>query len=533
MRIMTLATAAILAASFLYSGHRTAAAQQTSCAPAGQTANVLVSVLQLTPHGFNGNPFSVLDVYFPSGDVVTVIVTPGTRWHGSSQRLSDVKIGDHLLAAGVWRAGCSIEADDIYSTGATGFSLALSGVPSGPDSLHPGAVITYVINHTEPAGAGATYQIIIPPGTTFVSARAVSGADVWTDVQSFTPPAPQHLVTVFARPTAPTGSIEVKVRVNAIWQGTVTAEARFLFTALGASNAIDASVVLPDGVPGQVVASAFVDLNGDAVLGPDDIAESCPIWVYSDLTGTRVPDALSGTDDPRLPLVASAHSDETGVARINLLPGRYAVLLGGCDVPLPPSGLPETTFDVISTPPETPILSVSGAATYRVQLVDVQSTKLTNVIRAERPIGPTASPTDLRWDGLTVTWVDNAAGESSYQVSIQSSTDAGTFTLPANSTRFVIPSRFMVPCGATSLQVTVTAAIGGVAGYPSRAFIGSVADCLPQPVRAPNAGTGPGAHAQVPARVAGLLLAAGLALVVLGAVSFKKARVGSGPRYRS
>jgi hypothetical protein len=533
MRVIMLASAAMLAATLLHSGHRTIAAQQTSCGPAGQPANVLVSVEQLTPESFNGHTFTVLDVYFPTGAVVTVAVKAGTRWHGTAQRLSDVKLGDHLLAAGVWRAGCAIDAADIYSKGETGFSLTLTGVPSGQDSLHAGTVITYVINHAQPAGAGATYQLVVPPGTTFMSARAVSGADVWTDVQSVDPVSSEHLVTVFARPIAPAGSVEVKVRVNEIWQGTVTAQARFLFTDLGASNTADASVALGDGVPGQVVASAFVDLNGDAVLGPDDIAESCPLWVYTNLTGTRVPDALYGPDDPRLPLVASGHSDQTGVARINLLPGRYAVLLGGCDVPLPPSGLPETTFDVISAPPETQMLSVSGAASYAVQIVDVQSTKVSNVIRAERPIGPSASPTDLRWDGLALTWVDNADGEFGYQVSVQSEGGAETFTLPANSTRFVIPSRFSVPCGMIDLQVKVAAVSRDAAGYPAKAFIRILADCLPQPVSAPNTGTGPGMRAHVASRGAGILLAAGFVLVVLGAVSLTKAHVGREPQYRS
>lgn len=378
-----------------------------------------------------------------------------------------------------------------------GYSLVLTATPLGSggmgDLIRPGTVIAYTISHTEPPPANVTYQFITPIGTTFLSAQALTGARTTVETSFPTPtsvgPVGQADVRVLVEPRAVQGTVSVKVRVNDIWQGMVTAQADFLATGIGGSNVIAGEVSLGDGVPGQLVASAFVDLNGNGLVDFGDVAENCQVYVYTDLTGKRVPDDLADPADPRLPLVALALTDQTGTALINLLPGRYAVHFAACAVPASPSGAPLTAVDQVARPPVTHISTQSGASSYDVQIVDVASTRSVDVIFAERPIGAVAAPTDLRFDGLTLIWVDNAQGETGYQVVIQSE----TFVLPPNSTRFVVSARFSVPCGYTDLQLKVAARIGDAAGYPASASLRSIGDCAaPEAVTAPDAGSGPG-----------------------------------------
>ena len=436
-----------------------------------------------------------------------------------------------LIALTVFACSIGILAPAIArpALAAPGYSLTLAASPTGAspaDRIGPGTTITYRIEHTEPANPGyAVYQFITPTGTTFVSAQAVSGATV--TVQTSPPTAKgtsasgQADVRVTAAPTAPTGGVVVKVRVNDIWQGSVTAQAYFVATGLGGSNVVSQDVDLGDGVPGQVVTSSFVDMNGNGVADPEDLPESCPVYAYADLTGQHVPDDLTGATDPRLPLVSYASTDEHGIARIDLLQGRYAVYFGACNSPSPPGGA-LTSVDVIDVPPATRITSQSGTNSYEVQVVRVASTQVTDVVHAEHPVGPTPAPSELRIDGLLLTWVDNAEGEASYRVEIQSQAGGGhngAFSLPPNSTRFAIPSELLAVCGFTDLGIAVSAIDdnGGV-GFPARTELRSIADCPgPSQVLAPNTGTGP----QPPARPRFLVLAAvaalGVAFLTFGA----------------
>src|SRR5438270_5404968 len=133
---------------------------------------------------------------------------------------------------------------DVGAQTPAGYSLALpaatdsptpiAGVGTAQNLVGPGTQITYTIKHTERATLQIVYQFITPLGTTFVSARAISGARI-IETEPFVKgasPVGQGGVFVKVEPTAVSGSVAVTVRVNDIWQGTVSAQAYFLATGL-------------------------------------------------------------------------------------------------------------------------------------------------------------------------------------------------------------------------------------------------------------------------------------------------------------
>ena len=340
-----------------------------------------------------------------------------------------------------------------------GYSLTLTAAPAGSE-VPRGATITYTIHHSLPRTdpVYVTYRMITPLGTTFVSARAVSGATVSAEAvppaAAGTSPVGQQGVFVDASPTALDGSIIVTVRVEDTWQGPITAQAFFVGTGFGQGSTISQSVALGDGVPGQLVAHRFIDLNGNRVLDPEDFPMSCGVYVYTPRSPrdafrttlptprTRVsPWSPSARQMTRARRVSTCYPAATPCTSLAV---RRARRRPACT----------SATNVIADPPLTSVLSASGASKYDVQLIDVATTQLTDLVYAEQPAGPLAPPTDLRRDGLTLTWTDNADGEVAYRVVVQSTAGGagGTFDLPANSMSFLIPSSLLVACGHTSLQ---------------------------------------------------------------------------------
>ncbi len=394
-----------------------------------------------------------------------------------------------------------------------GYSLTLSATldpvsPISPNEVRAGTEITYRIEHTVPSPVpDVEYYFKTPPGTVFVEARVLEGADlVRTQSGPETPllAGPEGLadVVIYAEPTAPTGSIEVTVRVNNTYQGAINGIARFLGRGpgdigAGSSNALTFQFDHGDGVPGQLVASSFVDFNGNAVFDQDEVPQSCAIYVYSDLTGTRIPDSLSEPTDASLPLASVGATTADGPARINLFPGRYSVLYGACDTPLSPTGNPFNAYEPVDRPPVTRISNESGTVSYEIQTFDIVSTEITEVVRAAQPIDALAPPTDLRFNGAQIlTWTDRADGEDGYQIDV-SGTVITQLHAPPNSEGFTLPASFYI-CGFNDIMVSVTATLGGATGYPVTAQYIVVSDCaFPPPLFPPNTGAGHTSSANV------------------------------------
>jgi hypothetical protein len=407
-----------------------------------------------------------------------------------------------------------------------GFSLQLyadlpaadPSAPGDPFAVRAGTEIHYRIEATVPSPApDVEYYFETPPGSVFVSADVGEGATI--DIEE----GARGNAVVFAMPTEPFSRIEVTVRVNDTYQGPVSATARFRGRGPGdigpgSSNVVTFQFDHGDGVPGQLMADAFVDMNGNAVFENDDVRSRCPVYVYDDLTDFLVPDDVTSPTDARLPLASIGEVTFEEPARINLFAGRYSVFLGACDTPLPPSGAPQTTFELIDRPPVTRISDESGSASYEVQTIDMASTQITELVRAEQPVGASATPVDLRFEGARLLrWTDRAEGETGYRIEV-TGTATGTFELPPDSTEFTLPEEF-IRCSFNELHVAVSAVSRGAAGYPARTDLTLITDCFVLPVTPPGTGFGTSAaRTGVPARafavvIAGLLLAgAGIAL---------------------
>jgi hypothetical protein len=369
--------------------------------------------------------------------------------------------------------------------------------PLDPFAVRAGTEIVYRVDATVPAGVtGIEYYFETPPGTLFISAEVREGARISTELQPWASgnPRGQGDVRVVAKPLAPFGSFTVTVRVNAVYQGPVSAVARFRGkpaggAGAGASNPVVFQFDHGDGVPGQLVVDAFVDMNGNGLVESDDVRQSCGVYVYQDLSRTVLPDDLPEPTDARLPLASVGETSFDQPALINLFPGRYSVSLGSCDTPLPPSGIPETTFEVRYQPPPTAVPNKAATAAYDVQTVDILGNQIARIVTASQPVGPTATPTDLRFDASGILrWTDRADGETAYRVEI-SGAASGTFELPAGSTQFVIPAD-LLPCGTNNVDVVISAMVDGAAGYPARAVSPVDGACV-RPITAPQTGMGP------------------------------------------
>lgn len=412
----------------------------------------------------------------------------------------------------------------------------LPGGPCCPGEVERGTLIRYTIEHTVPTPVpDVTYTFYTPPGTLFVSAEALDGAEISTAIaggDDDRDPVGRGEVLVSVEALAPVGAVEVRVRVNDTYQGSIEAIARFVGggpgdPGAGASNTVIHPFNHGDGVPGSLAASSFVDMNGNLVFDADDVGERCRVYVYEDLTGETVPAGLTGATDARLPLASVGDTDETGTARINLFAGAYTVMFGSCDTPLPPSGAPQTAFEIRGQPPVSRVLD-TAANYYEVQgPVTIESTEITTLIHSSQPVGAAAPPTDVRFDGPgTVRWVDRAEGETSYQVTAQSGALTRTFELPADSTSFTLPEEFRVQCGQlTQINVAVAAVSRGAAGYPVRAQMRVIADCA-LPITPPRTGHGAAADDATNAPVAAAIALAGIgaALTITGSTRRWKRR---------
>ncbi len=438
------------------------------------------------------------------------------------------------LSIGVLIATISLTPLGISTTAnaqeATSYELALHAnlpaadprSPGDPFAVRAGTQILYRIDATVPSLApDVEYYFETPPGTLFVSAQAQEGARIKTELQPWASgnPKGQGDVRVVVEPRAAFGSVNVTVRVNDVYQGPIDAIARFRGkgpgnAGTGASNRVVFQFDHGDGVPGQLLADAFVDMNGNGIFESDDVRQSCPVYVYRDLAGMRVPDDVAEPTDARLPLASVGHTSFDEPARINLFPGRYSVLLGGCDTPLPPSGVPQTTFDPIDHPAVVRIPNQASTASYEVQTIDITSTRVAEIVRAQQPVGATATPVDVRFDADgALRWTDRADGETGYRVEISGSTRA-TFELPAGSTRFMFPEG-ITRCGASNdIQIAVSAVSGGDAGYPARTRSVVAVDCVP--IEAPDTGSGPQPRGDQSTAVALMLLSIGAVFACAG-----------------
>ena len=411
---------------------------------------------------------------------------------------------------------------------ASGYKLALHAnlpadtrPPADPFSVRAGTQILYRIDATVPSPVpDVEYYFETPPGTLYVSAEPREGAQIKTELlhSASGNPKGQGDVRVVIKPRASFSSVTVTVRVNDIYQGPINAIARFRGkgagdAGAGASNRGVFQFDHGDGVPGQLLANAFVDMNGNGIFELDDVRQSCPVYVYRDVVGTRLPDDISEATDARLPLASVGQTTFDEPARINLFAGRYSVFLGGCDTPLPPSRVPQTTFDLIDRPPVARIPNHAGTISYEVQTIEIVSTGVAEIVRAQQPVGATATPIDVRFDADGVLrWTDRADGETAYRVDVSGTTSA-TFELPADSTQFTLPKE-LGHCGTIELQFAVSAVSGGNAGYPAQTRLVAIADCAP--IVAPDTGSGPQHPSGPPNTVALVLLSIGAVLTAAG-----------------
>lgn len=358
--------------------------------------------------------------------------------------------------------------------------------PGDPFSVRRGSEIRYRIEATVPASdVGRAYFFELPAGTHLIDIEDAEGLTLETEE------GPSGTF-VTATTTSWFSRVEINARVNNTYQGPVIAVARFRGNGPGdagpgSSNEAVFQFDHGDGVPGQLVADSFVDMNANLALEPDDVRQSCPVYVYEDLAGTSLPDDISSPLDARLPLASIGQVTFDEAARITLFTGTYSVYFGGCDTPLPPSGLPVTTFELFDEPPISIVTSASGTATFEVQRAEIVSTEITAVTRAVQPIGANATPVALAFDGGALTWIDRADGEDQYRIDITGSIQRA-FDLPANSTSLSLAEDLLPSCGAYDLSLAVAAVSRGAGGYPARLKVAGANDCAQ--VRPPNTGSG-------------------------------------------
>ena len=165
------------------------------------------------------------------------------------------------------------------------------------------------------------------------------------------------------------------------------------------------------------------------------------------------------------------------------------------------------------------------------QTVDIEAGHQTFALTADRPVGPAAPPTDLRFDDhtRTLSWTDNATGELSYHLAVAFNQTAGEFDLPAGATSFAVPPQFAAGCGLTRIQILLAAVGPNGSGYPVDFESSVISDCVPRspdlPVVAPNTGTGPTSGPSSRPALPLALLAVGLIFTSIGlAQSMRKAR---------
>lgn len=376
-----------------------------------------------------------------------------------------------------------------------GYTLELRG----PARAAPGDTITYTLAHQiPPNGLAVVYSFDLPLGTRFTAVRVVRGVDFLGGVtlsgRSLKDIDAAHdddpVTQLQFDPKATAGNVEIDVRVGATWQhAEVLARAHFIGTGIGASNNVDTRIEQP-GAQGSLTVRTFVDLDGDMQFDFDDVGELCPLYVFERMLDRQVPDEVVSPTDPRLPLVTYGQTDDSGSAMFLLVPGAYTLLTGACDTPLPPSGQPQTTFEIRSSHPSVRLATVSGNQSFEVQQFEIVGPTETAVINAAQPVGAAASPSDLQLPGGALMWRDNADGEDSYHVSISGIEGGGEFDLPPNSTHFDLPGG--VPCGGGTINASVTAVSRGAGGYPARFSVVVAADCaFPPAIALPATGLGP------------------------------------------
>lgn len=389
--------------------------------------------------------------------------------------------------------------------------------PGDPFSVRRGSEIRYRIEATVPSSdIGRAYYFELPPGTDIMEEAGAGGEPLEVEGATLEVGEGPSGTFVTAITTSTFSRLEVSARVNDTYQGPVVAIARFRGDGPGdigpgSSNEGVFQFDHGDGVPGQLVADTFVDMNANVVFEQDDVRQSCPVYVYEDLSGMTLPDDISSPLDARLPLSSISEVTFDEPARIPLFAGTYSVYFGGCDTPLPPSGSPVTSFELFDSPPVTRIATGSGAAMFELQTVTIKSTEISTATRAVQPVGPTATPISLTFDGWNLTWVDRADGEDSYHVEVSGSRQ-GVFDLPANSKSFTLLPELLASCGETyDAFFSVTARFRGAGGYPGTANLRVAVECAP--VLPPNTGSGGGQPESSPSRIL-LFVAVGLCVFV-------------------
>ena len=411
-------------------------------------------------------------------------------------------------------------------------SITLSALPDAT-----GRVITYSIDaRWEPAGQ-PEFDFATPLGTTLDDVSSMSGVGsleaVMPDESIVKESDPQFAAKV--RGQAPLlrfgfaagathASATLRVRVAPTWQGpAISAQAYFRGTGVAQSGVISTLVPIPL-VTGLVAVRRFVDLNGDLQFAADDVPEQCHVYVYTDLSGTRVPDDVASPTDRRLPLGTLGESDSTGTATFALAPGRYAVYTASCDVPPPAGGAPQTAFDVRQQPAATPVLSESGANRYDVQIVDVAADRQTDAITGEQPVGALAPPTGVMLTGRGVNWDDRATGESGYHLVGTWNGQPGAFDLPANATSFVLPEALQARCGENVFSVSLAAFGAGGSGYSARADGTLIVDCfgLSTPATMPDTGASSRDRAHSRTRFALVVMGIGAVATVAGVLGARR-----------
>lgn len=377
----------------------------------------------------------------------------------------------------------------------SGYALDLRG----PETAAPADTITYALTHQIPrSGPAVVYSFDLPLGTRFKAVRVIRGVDFVGGItlsgltlRNINAALDDDPVTqLHFDPKAAEGNVEIDVTVLKTWQhGEVLGRAHFLGTGFGSSNNVDTKIE-QSGARGFLAVRTFVDLDGDMQVDFDDVGELCPLYIYERMRDRQVPDDVGSPTDPRLPLVTYGQTDEAGSAVVPLTPGAYTLLTGACDTPLPPSGQPQTAFELRRSPPSTMLATVSGNQRFEVQQFEVVAATETTIINAAQPVGAAASPSDLQLPGGALVWRDNAEGEDGYHVSISGIEGGGEFDLPPNSVRFDLPGG--VPCGGGTINVSVTAVSRGAGGYPARLRVVVAADCVPTaPLTLPATGGGP------------------------------------------